>query len=156
MNIKNEQYTSIWYDETDNTIRYIDQTALPWELKIRELRSLDDAIRAINDMEVRGAPLIGVVAAFGYFLGISEAGSDAESNAGVTQSDAKVTQGVADRLLATRPTAINLKWAINKMQSPELTSEQSEREYPVPKNKPSTTSPPLPPYIKYSTVAQFL
>ena len=113
MNINNLPHTSIWYDETDNTIRYIDQTFLPWELKIRELRTLDDAVRAIENMEVRGAPLIGVTAAFGYYLGIREGISDAGSDARVTPSDALIV----DRLLATRPTAVNLKWALNKMQN---------------------------------------
>lgn len=125
MNINNSPYSSIWYDENNNTIFYIDQTFLPWELKIRELCSLDDAVRAIKNMEVRGAPLIGVVAAFGYYLGMRDAGG---SDAG---SDARVTRGIADRLLATRPTAINLKWAIEQMlelETLELTRERSERE----------------------------
>lgn len=126
MNIKNIPYTSIWYDETDKTIRYIDQTFLPWELKIRELRSLDDAVRAIKNMEVRGAPLIGVVAAFGYYLGIRDAGGE-ESDAKVTQSDAGVTRrGIADRLLATRPTAVNLQWAIGEMENAEGRMENGD------------------------------
>lgn len=120
MNIKNVPHSSIWYDETDNTIRYIDQTFLPWELKIRELRSLDDAVRAIMNMEVRGAPLIGVVAAFGYYLGHKAHGSRLKN------SDAKVTRGIADRLLATRPTAVNLQWAIGEMEKGEGRMENAE------------------------------
>lgn len=119
MNINGTPHTSIWYDKDQNKIFYIDQTLLPWELKIRELASLDDAVRAINDMEVRGAPLIGVTAAFGYYLGIRDAYRDAN----VTQV---VRQAIAERLLATRPTAINLKWAIGRMQNGECRLENEE------------------------------
>ncbi len=141
MRINNTPYTSIWYNQKTDTIQYIDQTALPWELKIKELKTLEDAIRAINDMEVRGAPLIGVTAAFGYYLGVREIKNKAygsKSKFKVKEKDLKAKDEVYDLLLNTRPTAINLKWALDQMQSqfsiesppntPKYTSEQSERE----------------------------
>ncbi len=100
MNINGTPTTSIWYDEGQQKILYIDQTLLPWELKIRELSSLDDAVRAIETMEVRGAPLIGVTAAFGMWLAAKQGLSISES---------------ATRLMASRPTAVNLRWAVEKM-----------------------------------------
>ena len=108
MNINNIPHTAIWYDQDQNTVRYIDQALLPWELKIRELRSLNDAIRAINNMEVRGAPLIGVTAAFGIWLGAEQ---------GININDA------ASALLETRPTAVNLRWAVEKMLNQEANLE---------------------------------
>jgi len=106
MKINNVPYSSIWYDDDDKTIKYIDQTALPWELKIKELKTLEDAIRAIKDMEVRGAPLIGVTAAYGFYLGMVEARSRAEN---------LQPQMILQQLLNTRPTAVNLKWALDEM-----------------------------------------
>jgi methylthioribose-1-phosphate isomerase len=93
-------HNAIWYDEVHAKILYIDQTFLPWEVKIRELATLDDAIRAIKNMEVRGAPLIGVTAAFGLYLA---------NKKGLSIEDA------AKSLKSTRPTAINLSWAVDKM-----------------------------------------
>ena len=109
MKIKSKNFSSIWYDQETKTISYIDQTALPWELKIKQLRTREDTIRAINDMEVRGAPLIGVTAAFGFYLGMKEARSRAENFQ---------PQMILQQLLNTRPTAVNLKWALDQMSSP--------------------------------------
>lgn len=114
MKINNESFTSIWLDSEDNTIRYIDQTALPWELRIKELRSLEDAVKAINDMEVRGAPLIGVVAAFGYALEIRAYGL--ENKARSEEEWEKLKNHCYNSLLNTRPTAINLKYALDQMR----------------------------------------
>ncbi len=92
-------------------------------------------------MEVRGAPLIGVTAAFGYYLGVREIKNKAygsKSKFKVKEKDGKAKDEVYNLLLNTRPTAINLKWALDQMQSqfsiesppntPKYTSEQSERE----------------------------
>ena len=100
MNLANTPLTSLWYDEAQGTVFYIDQTKLPWELKISSMRDLDDAVRAINNMEVRGAPLLGVAAAFGMWM----AGRDGMG-----------LQEAARRLKATRPTAVNLGWAVDRM-----------------------------------------
>ena len=81
----------------------IDQTRLPHELRFVRLETLDDAERSIRDMWVRGAPLIGVTAAYGLALGSRTAPSDSGLEA------------AARRLSNTRPTAVNLKWALREM-----------------------------------------
>ena len=86
------------------TVEVIDQTRLPHALAILELASVEDAASAIETMVVRGAPLIGVTAAYGMALGL---GADA-TDAGV--------ETAARRLLRTRPTAVNLGWAVRRMQ----------------------------------------
>ena len=63
MHINNKHYRTIWYDEKSESVKIIDQTRLPFELKIVTLRNLYDVIQAINSMKVRGAPLIGATAA---------------------------------------------------------------------------------------------
>ncbi|TSA33212.1 MAG: S-methyl-5-thioribose-1-phosphate isomerase [Porphyromonadaceae bacterium] len=100
MEINNTHYTSLWYEASTDRVLYIDQTKLPWELVIREMKTFEDGIRAIVDMEVRGAPLIGVAAAFAMYVGNSP---------GITPGE------MADRLIATRPTAVNLANAVEQM-----------------------------------------
>jgi methylthioribose-1-phosphate isomerase len=87
------------------TVEIIDQTRLPFELRIASLTSSRDAAEAIRSMRVRGAPLIGVAAAYGLALALREDASDAGLDAACA------------RLLATRPTAVNLAWAIAEMRS---------------------------------------
>ena len=83
----------------------LDQTRLPHEEHYLRLDSLDDAATAIRDMQVRGAPLIGATAAFGVALALRHDASDA-------------TLEEADRSLRqTRPTAVNLHWALNRMRA---------------------------------------
>lgn len=122
MKINNKNYTSIWYDETQQKVFYIDQTKLPWEFVIKEMKTVDDAVRAIVEMEVRGAPLIGVAAGFGFWVGcMSYAESYARSDAGVTPGrgtvPVSVKMGIYTKLLDTRPTAVNLKWALDSMMT---------------------------------------
>ncbi|MBM3584344.1 MAG: S-methyl-5-thioribose-1-phosphate isomerase [Alphaproteobacteria bacterium] len=87
------------------SVRIIDQTLLPHRFETRVLRTLDDAARAIRVMQVRGAPLIGATAAYGLALGLAE---DA-SNAGLERAHAV--------LLVTRPTAVNLRWALDRVRA---------------------------------------
>src|SRR5580704_10343114 len=84
----------------DGSVEIIDQTRLPWSLEHVRLTRLEDAARAIADMLVRGAPLIGVTAAYGLALALR----DDPSDAGLEAASAT--------LLATRPTAVNLAWAL--------------------------------------------
>ena len=105
MNVDGKHYRSIWVDADGVTIEVIDQTRLPYEFEILELTTLADACTAIRDMVVRGAPLIGATAAYGIYLAMREDPSDAG------------LQLAGDALLATRPTAVNLRWALHKMQS---------------------------------------
>ena len=101
MLIQNENYTAIWVENGD--VKIIDQRWLPHNLKLVGLNSLEDFCNAIRDMYVRGAPLIGVTAAFGI---AKQMQSDA--------SDKRIEASYA-ALHATRPTAINLKWALDEM-----------------------------------------
>lgn len=92
---------SIWFDENEpGSVSILDQRYLPHKIKILKLRNLNDAALAIRDMAVRGAPLIGVTAAYGLYLGALE------------NRERSIAE-MAEVLLATRPTAINLKWALD-------------------------------------------
>ena len=151
MLIANKPRTSLWYDEKADAIRYLDQTFLPWELKIREMRTVDDAVRAIRDMEVRGAPLIGVAAAFGLYLGMRDAHirdaqirdaprdafRDAPRDAQIRDAprdafrdaprDAQL-DALVGTLISTRPTAVNLQWALGQMLQAKGISGNKRRE----------------------------
>ena len=72
MLINNKTYRTIWYDNISQSVKIIDQTKLPFKLEIISLKNLDDVIRAINEMKVRGAPLIGATAAYGIYLAFKE------------------------------------------------------------------------------------
>ncbi len=104
MLVNKKPYLTIWADES-NKIRIIDQTLLPYEFKILELATLDDAIEAIVNMRVRGAPLIGITAVYGLFLSLKNSCDNQE----ITKA--------ASKLIKARPTAINLKWAVDKAVS---------------------------------------
>ena len=71
MHINGQYFHTIWVDKTDREqVFVIDQTKLPFEFKFKKLKTFDDAFRAIADMVVRGAPLIGVTAAYGIYLAL--------------------------------------------------------------------------------------
>jgi methylthioribose-1-phosphate isomerase len=99
--VQGVHYRSIWFDETKNAVFAIDQTRLPHFFDIITLDSLEDACHAIRDMQVRGAPLIGAAAAYGMCLALRE-GHDNPAQA-------------AAQLAATRPTAVNLQWALDRV-----------------------------------------
>ena len=103
MKIDGTSYRSIWLDEDGWSVRIIDQTKLPWSLTILTMRTAEDMAVAIRTMQVRGAPLIGASAAYGLCLALR---ADASTDA--MERDAAM-------LAATRPTAVNLKWAIDRM-----------------------------------------
>jgi len=105
MQVDGKAYRTIWVAEDGWTVEIIDQTRLPHEFVIEPLTSLAEAARAIHDMHVRGAPLVGATAAYGVALAMREDASDA---------------GLAnayDVLFATRPTAVNLRWALDEMSA---------------------------------------
>jgi methylthioribose-1-phosphate isomerase len=97
-------WRTIW-PHTDGSVAIIDQTRLPHSVDIARLITLEDAFDAIAQMKVRGAPLIGVTAAFGLALGMRADASDAALDAG------------ARRLASARPTAVNLKWAVQRLRA---------------------------------------
>ena len=98
MKIENKAYRTIWFE--DNLVKIIDQTKLPHQFKIKELKTVKDSINAIKTMEVRGAPLIGATAAYGLVLSIIE------------KNDLSFLKRSSENLITSRPTAINLKWAV--------------------------------------------
>ncbi|MBN1107581.1 MAG: S-methyl-5-thioribose-1-phosphate isomerase [Bacteroidales bacterium] len=106
MRVGNEDFQSIWIDGADpHVIKVIDQRMLPFSFRIKELRSVDDVYEAIDNMTVRGAPLIGAAAAFGIYL------ATLEMTAATNVRDH--LQNAARYLISCRPTAVNLSWAVN-------------------------------------------
>ncbi len=103
MRIEGKDYRTIWFE--DNVVKIIDQTKLPHQFIIKDLKTVKDAINAIKIMEVRGAPLIGATAAYGLVLAIIE------------NNDQSFLKKSADELISSRPTAINLKWAVDRMMN---------------------------------------
>ena len=101
MKIEGKDYRTIWFE--NNVVKIIDQTKLPHQFIIKDLKTVEDAINAIKVMEVRGAPLIGATAAFGLVLAIIE------------NNDQSFLKKSAENLINSRPTAINLKWAVDRM-----------------------------------------
>ena len=81
MNVKGRPMRTIWRAPDGRTVEIIDQTKLPHELVIVGLNTLDDSVRAIRTMQVRGAPLIGATAAYGVALGMASDGSSAIASA---------------------------------------------------------------------------
>jgi len=103
MHINGKVFRTIWFDEKDQAVKIIDQTKLPHKFEIKNLKTVKDAINAIKTMEVRGAPLIGATAAYGIVLAIME------------KNDSAFIKTSCENLIKSRPTAINLKWAVNRM-----------------------------------------
>ena len=101
MRIEGNYYKTIWF--VDNLVKIIDQTKLPHKFVIKDLITVKDAINAIKTMEVRGAPLIGATAAYGLVLSIIE------------KNDLSFLKKSSEELISSRPTAINLKWAVDRM-----------------------------------------
>ena len=115
MRVDGKPYRTIWVAADGWAVEIIDQTRLPHDFVVRRLETLDDAARAIRDMWVRGAPLIGATAAYGLCLALRSDASD--SRLGVAY----------DTLLATRPTAVNLRWALDEMCAAIAPLEPGER-----------------------------
>ena len=103
MKIEGKEYHTIWFE--NNVVKIIDQTKLPHQFIIKDLKTAKDAINAIKIMEVRGAPLIGATAAYGLVLAIIE------------NNDQSFLKKSAENLVSSRPTAINLKWAVDRMMN---------------------------------------
>ena len=117
MRIKQIPTRSILPAADARAVDIIDQTALPHVLRWHRLHSLEEAAQAIRHMQVRGAPLIGITAAYGLALAMNERADDQALQAAITT------------LAATRPTAVNLGWALARMQNrlaPLRTTERAE------------------------------
>ena len=111
MKINGKAFRTIWFD--NNIVKIIDQTKLPHQFIIKELKSVKDTILAIKNMEVRGAPLIGATASYGLVLSIIE------------KNDQSFLKKSSEDLIKSRPTAINLKWAVDRMMK-KLSGVNSE------------------------------
>src|SRR5260370_35485383 len=99
-----------WLGGIDGSIRIIDQTLLPTELRYIDLRTVEDVWEAIKMLRVRGAPAIGVAAAMGVVVGIQTALPDRAA------FEKRLFQ-ICDYLATSRPTAVNLFWALQRMRT---------------------------------------
>ena len=115
MKVKGTHYRSIWYDYKDCQVKIIDQRWLPHDFRIATLTNLNEFAVAIRDMWVRGAPLIGATAAYGVAISLSDDASDLG------------LKNTYDTLLETRPTAINLKWALDRLLGALTPVSEDER-----------------------------
>ena len=104
MKVDGTAYRTIWMADDGWSVEIIDQTRLPHDFTVATLRTCADAAAAIRTMQVRGAPLIGATAAYGMCLAVRDDASDA------------AIDRAYDELLATRPTAVNLRWALDEMR----------------------------------------
>jgi len=104
MKVNGVHYRSIW-PLGEKAVGIVDQTVLPHAFVTRSLHSADEMVEAIRSMVVRGAPLIGVAAAYGLALAMNESATD------------KDLASACDRLNAARPTAVNLRWALDRMHA---------------------------------------
>jgi methylthioribose-1-phosphate isomerase len=122
LKVDGRPYRTIWLNADGSSVDIIDQRWLPHDFRIAKLRSVADAATAIREMWVRGAPLIGATAAYGLALAMREDPSDAALDA------------ARNRLAATRPTAINLRWALDAVRkrlaplAPDARSDAAYRE----------------------------
>ena len=114
MKVNGKHYRSVWPIGED-AFGIIDQTRLPHEFATLTLRSADAAAHAIRSMQTRGAPLIGAVGAYGLALAVREDASDEAIN------------HTLEMLAETRPTAINLKWALWRMRGALLNQPHGKR-----------------------------
>jgi len=105
MKVNGIHYRSLWWNEPAGVLEIIDQRSLPYAFVTQPVASLDDFADAITEMRVRGAPLIGATAAYGMALAMALDPSDAHMDA------------AWDRLHRTRPTAINLRWALDRCRA---------------------------------------
>lgn len=122
MKIQNKNYRTIWVHPDDpSVIRIIDQRKLPFKFEIEDITSTREAAVAIAEMHVRGAGLIGAMAAYGMYLGTLEAMK-------ADNPDLHI-KAVAKALIETRPTAVNLQWAVTRVQ--EAISRVADRENKV-------------------------
>ncbi|MBD2720129.1 S-methyl-5-thioribose-1-phosphate isomerase [Synechococcus sp. FACHB-909] len=115
MNIDGRPWRTIWLEEGGRSVGVIDQTLLPHRFVTRSLTSVEEAAEAIVTMVVRGAPLIGVTGAYGLMLALEADPSDASLAAAF------------ERLDATRPTAINLRWALERVRAAVLPLAPEQR-----------------------------
>lgn len=114
MKVDDKDMRPIWYNADDQSVQVIDQRRLPHELEILTLNTVDEVIYAIREMVVRGAPLIGVTGAYGVLLALRGTG------------DTEQFRNQCRRIRQARPTAVNLAWAVDRVQGIVLQSASRE------------------------------
>jgi len=120
MKVDGVPYRTIWLADDGWSVEIIDQTRLPHDFVTLFVRTLDDAVDAINKMRVRGAPLIGAMAAYGLCLALRQNASD------------RSLEEAGNLLRATRPTAVNLAWALDRVSKsvrPCTASDRADAAY---------------------------
>ena len=115
MLVDGNNFTTIWVDDNNQKIKIIDQRLLPHTFRIVTLNSVKDIEFAIREMQVRGAPLIGVTAAFGMYV------------AALEDPTIEFLNKAADFLIKSRPTAVNLSWAVQKIKLEIVNIDQENR-----------------------------
>lgn len=106
MHVDGKPYRTIWWEADSDTVRIIDQRRLPFAFEIETLPTTESVAVAIHDMHVRGAGCIGATAGFGLYLAAKEAREAGDFSLEIRR--------LADRLVQTRPTAVNLRWAVDR------------------------------------------
>ncbi len=115
MNVDGQPYRTIWLNDDRASVGVIDQTRLPHRFEVVRWRTVEDAAAGIRNMVVRGAPLIGAAAAYGMALAMQDDSGDEN------------LQVAYDTLFRTRPTAVNLRWALDLMSQTLLPCDSAER-----------------------------
>ena len=115
MNIDGKAWRTIWLEEGGRSVGVIDQTLLPHRFETRSLATVDQAAEAISTMVVRGAPLIGVAGAYGLMLALQQDPTD------------RALAAAFERLNDTRPTAVNLRWALERVRQRVASLPEAER-----------------------------
>jgi len=124
MRINGQNFHTIWADKNDpKKIKIIDQQKLPFEFCIKTLQTFDDAFNAIKEMIVRGAPLIGVTAAYGMYLGLLNFKNE--------KPLADFLEEICDRMKSARPTAVNLAFAVDTMFATLEKTDNIEQMIPL-------------------------
>lgn len=107
---RGKTYRTIWLNPDDpGCVQIIDQRALPHDFRVEDIRSLNDMVSAIRDMHLRGAPLIGAAAAWGFYLALFDITPK-------QRSDRQRWDSWAQQLISSRPTAVNLAWAVERVR----------------------------------------
>ena len=117
MQVATQHFRTIWPDARCKFLEIIDQTKLPFTFEIARIESLEQMAHAIKTMQVRGAPLIGAAAAYGLALAMLHDDSN------------EYLQQASQELISTRPTAVNLRWAVQRMQAHLLALQPIQRNF---------------------------
>lgn len=116
MIVNQQAYRTIWPNTQAEFVEIIDQTKLPFDFEILRISNLHQMITAIKRMQVRGAPLIGAAAAYGLALALEQQANDTHLH------------DAAEQLVKSRPTAVNLKWAVQRMLNVLLPLQEAHRK----------------------------